>query len=65
MLAIALPIKPRVIAMTWNSGTLGELYETGDLQPNQQWRIKESMRNLLHVWDSATPLRVGLGPPPI
>ncbi len=38
---------------------LDELYETGELRPDPQFRILESMRNLLLVLDSLTPLPDG------
>lgn len=38
---------------------LDELYETGELQPDAPLRILESMRNLLLVLDSLTPLPHG------
>lgn len=41
---------------------LDELYETGVLLPDPQMRIKETMRNLLLVWDGLTPLPEGLLP---
>lgn len=39
-----------------------ELYETGQLRPDLQGRIVESMRNLLLVLDSLAPLPEGLVP---
>lgn len=41
---------------------LDELYETGELRPDPQFRILESMRNLLLVLDSLTPLPDGWVP---
>jgi len=42
---------------------LDELLETGTLQPDRRLRLIESMRNLLLVVDSLTPLPEGLVPP--
>jgi hypothetical protein len=42
---------------------LDELYETGTLQPDPKLRVLETMRNLLLVLDSVTPLPAGLVPP--
>lgn len=41
---------------------LDELFETGTLQPQLDARLVESMRNLLLVLDSLTPLPEGLVP---
>ncbi len=41
---------------------LDELYETGSLRPDPRLRIVETMRNLLLVLDSLTPLPPGLLP---
>lgn len=42
---------------------LDELLETGTLQPDPRLRLVESMRNLLLVLDSLTPLPEGFVPP--